>query len=274
MDYIKVSFSASSDTSEVIMAMVSELPFDMFEETVTGLSAFIPAAHWNESVASDVSEISSKFGAPTATEFIKDENWNSIWESNFDPVEIEEFCVIKAPFHELGKRFVHELTIQPQMSFGTGHHATTRLMVKGMESLVWEGKSVFDYGCGTGVLAFLAKKMGAGEVLALDYDIWSFQNTLENAALNGLELDSVLHGGIELVLGKQFDVILANINRNIIVQNMEAMASLGKPGSYYLMSGFLLGDEEILTAKANLFGLNLIRKLSEGDWLMLEFVRL
>jgi ribosomal protein L11 methyltransferase len=274
MNYIKVDFSASQDTSEIVMAMISEFPFDTFEETGSGLSAYMLESDWNDSISAEISVIANQYDSKYTVSVLPAQNWNSVWESNFEPVEIEDFCIIKAPFHQISKKFQYEITIQPQMSFGTGHHATTRLMALGMKNMEFGGKKVLDYGCGTGVLGFLAAKMNAKLIHAIDYDEWSFKNTQENALLNNFVLDKILFGGIEQVEGQRYDVILANINRNVLIENMDAISKLATIETVLLMSGFLSTDVQMLVTKAKEFGWSLKNHLKEDNWQMLAFVKI
>lgn len=249
-----------------MIAQLSELGFEGFEEGDQWLSAFIPAEQVHEEALADLID-----GSVTITrEMIADRNWNEEWEKNFDPVVIGSFCAIRAHFHAPISTVQHDIVITPKMSFGTGHHATTSLMIGAMEHVNMVGKTVLDFGTGTGVLAILAEQLGAGKIIAIDNDDWSIENAAENIAVNSCAHIS-LYKADTLTLTGLFDVILANINRHVLLANMPIFKQHLTPGGVLLMSGLLFGDREIIELEANKYGLQLVKQEREKDWIMLLF---
>ena len=178
--------------------------------------------------------------------FHPSQNWNKIWESNFDPVVVEDWVGVRADFHEPIKNVVHELVINPKMAFGTGHHETTWMCLNAMRGLDFKGKKVLDYGCGSGILAILASKLGAASIEAVDIEEESYLNTIENAERNGVANIVPLHGTLEKITATDFDIVLANINRNIILDSLFELSQMIKPGGWLLASGFLKEDEMVV----------------------------
>jgi ribosomal protein L11 methyltransferase len=205
-------------------------------------------------------------------EILPDINWNEQWEKNFDPVIIEHRCAIRAPFHPPFNEKEYVRTIEPKMAFGTGHHETTSLMISAMLDLDFTGKTVLDMGCGTGVLGIFAAMKGAREVLAVDIDSWAYENAKENARLNNIEM-TVLKGGSEVLPEIEFDIILANINRNILIEQASEYNRVLNFCGRLFVSGFLLSDVEMLENTFNDLGLTSVNHSSMGNWHMLEFVK-
>lgn len=206
-------------------------------------------------------------------ELIPDQNWNKLWESNFEPITIGEQCAIRAPFHHEFTNIPYEIIIEPKMSFGTGHHQTTRLMIENMLEMDFKNKIVLDMGCGTGVLGILAVLKKASRVVAVDIDKWACANTIENAKKNNIEHISVLQGGAELILYEQFDIILANINRNILLGQIKDYSLSHKQGGTLLISGILRNDREILKNAASENGYSFLKTAELDDWITLMFER-
>lgn len=236
--YIKIDIITSNpDQQDILIASLSEIQFYAFEQEENHLFAYINEVDFNEKQFHEIVDKSLVISLET----IEESNWNAQWESDFKPVRIGNFAMIRADFHEEPKDVKHDLIITPKMSFGTGHHATTWLMVAMMEHLSFEGKRVLDFGTGTGVLAILAEKMGASEVLALDLDEWSINNTLENIVQNNCTRIAIEQrdnlDGLDPV-----DIILANINLNILNLSASSISSLQDKNSLLLVSGFLLQD--------------------------------
>lgn len=204
----------------------------------------------------------------TSTE-IPDRNWNAEWESSFQPVEVDGRVRIRADFHAAKAGFVHEIVITPRMAFGTGHHATTRLMVQAMLALELKGKDVCDLGCGTGVLAILAERMGARTVRAIDNDPGAVDNARDNMGRNGCKAVVVEKGDADSLRGHACDAILANIERNVLINAMPLLAAALKPGGALLLSGFVPGDRHLLAQSAKDHGLELAERTHEGEWALL-----
>lgn len=200
-------------------------------------------------------------------------NWNALWESNFKEVVIDDFCRIHADFHHKeAAAYDYEILINPKMSFGTGHHATTFMMIESMRGLDLKGKDVLDFGTGTGVLAILAKKMGAAAVVANDISIHAFENSEENLKRNAVEEIELFHGGLELLpQGQKYDLILANVNRSVLLRDADALIGLMKPGGVLLLSGILAVDENLLRQHYEDRGVRLKNRKEKNDWICIAF---
>jgi ribosomal protein L11 methyltransferase len=280
LDYWKYILQANPETSEILIAYLSDAPFDTFEETDSGLNAYLPAHAGQTETERQLAELQKQFDFVWDKTFIPGQNWNKIWESNFPPVVVGNFCVVRADFHEpiaglsaegTKAGVKHELIINPKMAFGTGHHETTWQCIAAMEFLPLAGKKILDYGCGTGVLAILASKLGAAEVEAVDIEEESYRNTLENSAINHVTNVTVRCGNLTAVQSSNFDGILANINRNVILDSLPALAGLLKPGGWLLISGILIQDEDIVTETAAKAGFGKKKKTERGNWICVEF---
>jgi ribosomal protein L11 methyltransferase len=271
LDYWKYILRANAETSEILVAYLSDAPFDTFEETEEGLNAYLPA-HAGQTVAElQLLELQKQFDFVWDKTFLPGQNWNEIWESNFPPVVVNDFCAVRADFHEPIPGVKHELVINPKMAFGTGHHETTWQCIAAMEHLPMAGKKVLDFGCGTGVLAILASKLDAAEVEAVDIEEESYRNTLENSEVNGVTNVTARCGTLAAVQGRDFDGILANINRNVILDSLPDLAGLLQPGGWLLVSGILLQDEAVVTEAVAKAGFEKKKKTERGNWLCLEF---
>lgn len=257
--------------SDKLIAMLAEQGFDGFVEEEDLLIAFIPELQFNQDAFEKVLE---KFSILSYTKSdIENINWNKKWEAEFEPVFVDRFVAVRAHFHQPIKNVQHEIIITPKMSFGTGHHATTYLVMKYMESLDFNGKTVFDFGTGTGILSILAEKLGASEVFAIDNDEWSITNTLENLSKN--HCSRVQVALMESIpVGKQYDIILANINLNVITTNLASLASIAHPGSELVFSGFLMDDEQNMLASLKQAGFEHISTTRKGDWIAIRAKRI
>ncbi len=242
-NYIQVTIAdAVDEKAEILLAMLATMDYEGFEEAADGLKAFIPETLFDEPALKELLEAHQL----TYTLLpIAQQNWNAQWESGFEPVRVNDFASIRAGFHQPVPGVQHEIIITPKMSFGTGHHATTWMMVEQMSTIDFAGKSVLDFGTGTGVLAILAEKMGAADILAIDNDDWSVNNSLENVLVNGCVHIKVEKAEI-LPPGMSFDMILANINLHVITASLPAIAKACKPGAAVLLSGFLEEDVQAL----------------------------
>ncbi|GAB4494792.1 MAG: 50S ribosomal protein L11 methyltransferase [Saprospiraceae bacterium] len=273
MDYWKYILRTNPETAEILVAYLSEAPFDTFEEAEGGLHAYLPAHAGQTEAERQLLNLQKQFDFTWDKTFIPSQNWNEIWESNFPPVVVNDFCAVRADFHEPIRGVKHELVINPKMAFGTGHHETTWQCIAAMEHLPMAGKKILDFGCGTGVLAILASKLGAAKVEAVDIEEESYRNTLENSEVNGVKNVTARCGTLSAVQGRDFDGILANINRNVILESLPDLAGLLKPGGWLLVSGILLQDEDIVTEAAAKAGFAKKKKTERGNWLCLEFWR-
>ena len=202
---------------------------------------------------------------------IEETNWNQVWESNFEPVVVDDFVSVRAEFHKPEKNPAHEIIITPKMSFGTGHHATTYMMIEQMRDLDFKDKEVFDFGTGTGILAILAHKMGAGRVEAIDVDEWSIDNARENFDRNGCTKCEVTLSTI--IPNKHFDIILANINRNVLLQYASSLNAATKDAAYLLLSGLMIDDEGDITKEFMQQGFRLVKQSQRNNWICLLFAK-
>lgn len=235
---IQLNFQlADQEQKDLLIAQLSELGFDAFEETEEGLHAFTPLDSFEEAAVKELLK-----DQPYTQTTIAKQNWNQLWESNFEPVQVEDFVGIRAGFHQAMEGVIHEIVITPKMSFGTGHHATTYLVMKAMKDLDFKGKTILDFGSGTGILAILAEKLGAQSVLAIDNDDWCIENSLENLAINQTQVIRVEKADSAALLD-QFDLVLANINKHIILANMDNLGKALVKGGTILLSGLLVEDE-------------------------------
>lgn len=273
MDYWKYILRANPETSEILVAYLAEAPFDTFEETDTGLNAYLPAHAGQTEAERHLEDLQQQFDFVWDKAFIPGQNWNKIWESNFHPVIVGDFCAVRADFHEPIRGVKHELVINPKMAFGTGHHETTWQCMAAMEHLPIRDKTLLDYGCGTGVLAILASKLGAAEVEAVDIEEESYRNTIENSAINAVTNVIARCGTLDAVQGLDFDGILANINRNVILDSLPELARRTRPGGWLLVSGILLQDEDVVMTAASNAGFVRKKKTERGNWLCMEFVK-
>lgn len=270
MDYWKYTLHAPPETSEILVAYLADAPFDTFEETENGLNAYLPSHFDQAKIDLQLLDLQKQFDFSWEKTFLPSQNWNEIWESNFPPVVVGDFCAVRADFHEPIQGVKHELVINPKMAFGTGHHETTWQCIAAMEHLPISGKKILDFGCGTGVLAILASKLGATEVEAVDIEEESYRNTLENSEVNDVTNVTARCGTLADVQGRDFDGIMANINRNVILESLADLARLLKAGGWLLVSGILIQDEEVVTAAAK-SGFEKKKKTERGNWLCLEF---
>jgi len=276
MDYTEVRFYNDASMNEIIIAWLGENDFDMFEERQDGLNAYIISKNFDESnlkeIISNIPDSGKNIRYETS--FIKDQNWNTKWESNFEPVVVANEVYIRAPFHSERKNIRHEIIIEPKMSFGTGHHATTVSMIELMLTLNIKNRKVLDMGCGTGVLAILAGKLGAVDVVAIDIEEWAYYNSIENCERNRAASVKVLRGDANLLMNSFFDIILANINRNILLSDIPAYVKSLREGGDLLLSGILVSDKEVIHDSAANNGLTYVTEVVNNNWLALHYKKI
>lgn len=273
MNYFVYKFSVEPVKlmREVLLARLDDLPFESFQDTQNGLDAYVQEHDDCETEVREIKATLADLGAVHYTkEFIPEQNWNANWEADYPAVEVDDKCIVRAPFHSPDPRFRIEVLIQPKMSFGTGHHATTFLMLSMMFDIAVEGKKVLDMGSGTGVLAIAIKKMGAKEVWAIDIEEWAFQNTLENIALNNVDI-RVDKGDADLIEAESFQVILANINKNVLLQDMPRYSKSLRTQGDILFSGFFDVDVDEISAAAEKYGLKFVVRNTRNGWAALHF---
>ncbi|MDR0384658.1 MAG: 50S ribosomal protein L11 methyltransferase [Prevotellaceae bacterium] len=272
MDYIGVTATLFDEQSGgIFIALLAELGFESFEEQGKTVKAYIPEGEYDENALFRTIRDYPDLAVSVKTERIMQENWNEVWESNFSMVEIAGRCVIFAPFHKNVPDLPYRICIMPQMSFGTGHHETTSLMAEMMLQLDLAGLNVLDMGCGTGILAILAHRKGAGKVTAIDIDEWAYKNAGENCSHNNITNIEILHGGSELLPGKMFDVIFANINRNILLRDISVYARCLRQGGLLQLSGFYAPDLDDISKEAEKNGFGYVRHLTKKDWVAALF---
>jgi len=274
MDYKELIFRKLPEqwSTDLLVVALGENGFDSFEELDEQLKAYIPIADYDESALHQNGIIKQAIDQHLLAENrIKAENWNARWENSFEPVVVDDRCVVRATFHPSQGQFEHEIVIDPKMSFGTGHHQTTYLMLKALLDLDVTGTSFLDMGCGTGILAILAARMHAAKVLAIDYDEWAYNNAVENVKLNDCEQIDVVHGDVSFLQNHRFNIILANINKNIVLRDLEHYSNHLLPGGILLLSGFYESDAADVTNKAMEYSLVLRDTAAQNDWTMLKF---
>ncbi|MGV8914430.1 MAG: 50S ribosomal protein L11 methyltransferase [Kaistella sp.] len=254
--------------NEILMAELIDVGFDSFTEEHEGILAYIQKDIFKEE---DLQNLHLLQNPDIKISYTFSEmpniNWNEEWEKNFSPINVEDQVSIRAEFHE-NQNLPHEIIIQPKMSFGTGHHATTYLMIQQMLDMNFKGKTVLDMGCGTSVLAIFAKQQGAGKTVAIDIDEWSVENSIENAARNNVELE-ISQGTAENLGAENFDIILANINRNILISDIPTYVSILNKGGQLLLSGLCFFDVDDILEVCTAENLNLKKKLQREEWVSL-----
>lgn len=269
-NYLEFNFKINPPQpwSEILMAELIEVGFDSFTEEQDGILAYIPKDIFNEAELSSVNVLNHPDVEVSYTYHeMPNINWNEEWEKNFDPINVEDQVLIRAEFHEANPAR-HEIIIQPKMSFGTGHHPTTHLMIQQMLNMDFQDKTVLDMGCGTSVLAIFAKQKGAGRVVAIDIDEWSVENSKENAVRNGVELD-ISQGTAENLGAEKFDIILANINRNILISDIPTYGSVLNNGGQLLLSGLCFFDVDDILEVCQANGVTLKNKQQREEWMSL-----
>jgi ribosomal protein L11 methyltransferase len=255
----------------VLIGALADAGFESFAETEAGLEAYIQVDNFNELELKNIIDSYKSIGRiDYRTETIPAQNWNAVWESDFQPIEVSDTCRVRAPFHP-AKNVTFELIIQPKMSFGTGHHETTFLMLQQMLNLDFRGKDVLDMGSGTAVLALLASKMQASRVVAIDIDQWCYENALENAGINQAVDIAVEKGDVTAIGDRTFHVILANINKNVLMQDIQAYSDHLHPEGLLLISGFYKADVPDLVRAAASAGFVLQLQQEKNQWTMLQF---
>lgn len=274
MVYLEYDFKISplQPTSDILIAELGELGFESFVETETGLLAYMLKSEWqDQNLESLLAFQNPDVKISWTRKEIEQQNWNAEWEKNFHPILVGDRCMVRAPFHQ-PEAVDYDIVIEPKMSFGTGHHETTHMMLQHILDDDFEGKTVLDMGCGTGVLAILARKRGAVDVEAIDIDEWCFLNTQENVERNHCPEIKAFQGDSSLLKDKKYDVILANINRNILLEDIPIYADcLNKRGTLFL-SGFYLDDLDAISSKCGAYGLEFEKNLEKNNWVAAKYV--
>ena len=258
--------------SEILVAELGELPFESFIESDFGVVAYIQKQFWNENILEDLHILTSpEFVVSYTIEEIEQVNWNEEWEKNFEAIEVDGICHVRAPFHPKTEA-KYDIVIEPKMSFGTGHHETTHMMIQHLLETDVAGKKTLDMGCGTAILAILAEMKGAQPIDAIDIDNWCYLNSIENVERNNCSQITVYEGEAALLEGKKYDVIIANINRNILLNDMQSYVDCLNKNGILLLSGFYNEDIPFIDASCTEKGLTYVKKLERNNWVSLKYV--
>lgn len=273
MNYTEVQLTVSADYSDILMAELAALGFESFVETDEGLSAYILEPDFDEAA---IQAVVDKYAAQTAIAYrinsLEKKNWNEEWERNYQPIDVQGKIRVRASFHDSKPEFPYDIVINPKMSFGTGHHETTAMMLEHQLGADAAGKTVLDVGSGTGILAILAALQGAKRVVAFDIEEWAVENARENAELNGFPAIEVFQGTIhEVNPSERFDIVLANINRNVLLEDIPVYVQLMKPEGTLLVSGFYEQDAPDIEEKGEGAGLTKTSQLSQNKWVSIKF---
>jgi len=278
MNYYELLFTTITTEDyqqDLLINALGEIGFDTFEELDFGFKAYIPATDFDQNKLDEqLSLYQDMFTFSYEVTLIPQKNWNEVWESNFEPIEIGNKIFVRATFHQPRPKFPYEIVIDPKMAFGTGHHQTTSMMLELILENDFENKTVLDMGCGTGILAIMASKLGASAITAIDYDPVCYESTIENAQLNHIQNIKALCGSKEVIPEEHFDIILANINRNILLDQMQRYSEVLKVGGEIYFSGFYeTPDLDIITDEARKHGLKYIIHKKNKDWVAAKFVK-
>ena len=273
--YIEYTFEVSpkEPTTEILIAQLGFVGFESFVENDNGVIAYIQKSDWTPGILEDVFILNSdEFTISYDHREVEQTNWNAEWEKNFEPIQVDDLVSIRAPFHE-NPNLEYDIIIEPKMSFGTGHHETTHMMVQHLVDVDLQDKKVLDMGCGTGILAIFAEMKGAKPIDAIDIDRWCYENSVENAERNNCNHISVYEGDAALLLGKEYDVIIANINRNILLSDMKTYSDSLRESGTLLLSGFYEEDIPIIDEEVSKYGLSLNKKIKRNNWVALKYLR-
>lgn len=259
--------------TEILIAELGFAGFESFVENESGVIAYIQKNDWKESILENIQILKSdEFKISFEKEEIEQTNWNSEWEKNFEPIQVDGLVSIRAPFHE-NPNLQYDIVIEPKMSFGTGHHETTHMMVQHLLDIDLYGKKVLDMGCGTGILAIFAEMKGATPIDAIDIDNWCYLNSIENTERNNCNHISVYEGDATLLKNRKYDVIIANINRNILLNDMNRYMNSLNDGGTILFSGFYKEDVSVIDGAVSKFNLTLKKTIERNNWVALKYLK-
>jgi ribosomal protein L11 methyltransferase len=272
--YIEYTFQVQpkEPATEILIAQLGFVGFESFVENDSGVVAYIQQQDWNPEILADVFILNSEeFKISYEHKEVAQTNWNAEWEKNFEPIQVDDLVSIRAPFHE-NPALQYDIVIEPKMSFGTGHHETTHMMIQHLLDLGLTNKKVLDMGCGTGILAIFAEMKGAQPIDAIDIDRWCYENSIENAERNKCQYISVYEGDSSLLTGKEYDVIIANINRNILLSDMKIYTDALRENGILLLSGFYEEDIPIIDQEVSQYELTLDKKIKRNNWVALKYL--
>jgi len=274
--YIEYNFKVipKEPAAEILIAELGAVGFESFVENEDGVTAYIQKEEWNSNILDTIFVLNSdEFSIEYNQNEVEQTNWNAEWEKNFTPIEVDEIVSIRAPFHE-NPNLKYDIVIEPKMSFGTGHHETTHMMVQHLLQLDLNNKQTLDMGCGTGILAIFAEMKGAKPIDAIDIDNWCYENSIENVTRNNCHHISVFEGDSSLLINKKYDLIIANINRNILLMDMKVYANCLKEKGILLLSGFYEEDIPIIDAEVSKYNLKLESFIQRNNWVALKYNKL
>jgi ribosomal protein L11 methyltransferase len=272
MSYIELKIITSSEFSDILMAELGEIGFETFTEEADGLNAYIIEDQFEKDNLDEIlNRYADFFEFSYSINKIEKQNWNAEWEKNYPPIRVGNQVLIRASFHEPDPEVPYDIVINPKMSFGTGHHETTSMVMAHQLNISHAGKSVLDIGCGTGILAILAEKLGANDLSAFDIEDWAAENSKENCELNNCSHIIVRQGTIEDEPLKKYDIVLANINRNILLRDINQYINYLKYGGLIIISGFYMSDQADIEVKFKEFGLTKAAELSKNNWASVMF---
>jgi ribosomal protein L11 methyltransferase len=274
MEYFELDCTVepAGENTDILIAWLSDIGFSMFEESETGVKAYIEESLYDEAQLKSIPTFDDGVKVTYKVAKMPNVNWNAVWESNFQPVIIGNDIYVRADYHAGDPNFRYELVIQPRMAFGTGHHATTSLVMQAMLKMNFKDQIVLDMGCGTGILAILASMMRAKDILAIDIDENATENTLVNCNRNNIENIRVLTGGASASGNEKFNILLANINRNIILEDLPLYKNNMLPGAFLITSGYYEVDLEVIKKAAADLGLQLLDFSTSDNWCRATFV--
>ena len=271
--YIEYNFTVTpkEPATEILIAELGNVGFESFVENENGVIAYIQKVSWNDSILDSIFVLNSN---EFLIDYIKSEvaqtNWNAEWEKNFEAIHVDNLVSIRAPFHK-NPHLKYDIVIEPKMSFGTGHHETTHMMIQHLLNLNLDNKKVLDMGCGTGILAIFSEMKGANPTDAIDIDNWCYLNSLENIGRNNCQFISVFEGDSSILINKKYDVIIANINRNILLADMETYTNCLNQNGVLLLSGFYKEDILIINEEVSKFNLKLETTIERNNWVALKY---
>jgi ribosomal protein L11 methyltransferase len=269
MTYLEFDFKVNPLPlgSDILIAELGEVGFESFVENESGFLAYIPKQDFAENLFSEIQLFKNPdFTIAWSYKTIEQQNWNSEWEKNFHPIKVDNQCMVRAPFHKK-EEVQYDIVIEPKMSFGTGHHETTHMMLQHILSHDFKGKSVLDMGCGTGILAILAEMRGAKPIEAIDIDNWCYLNSIENVERNNCVNIKVFEGDVNLLNDKRFDIIIANINRNILLEDIPKYSRCLNQEGLLFLSGFYQSDLDIISKKCLEYSLDYCENLEKNEWI-------
>lgn len=278
MKYIEVEFTCTPNNeivNSILSATIAEIGFESFVETESGTSAYIQSDIFDvEKLDETLNNFPIEANISYTYKSIEEQNWNEEWEKNyFQPLIIDDKCIIQSTFHNVPATYDYNIYIDPKMAFGTGHHQTTELMIREILKEDFSGKSLLDMGTGTAILAILASMRGADPIIAIDIDQWAYDNAMENLKINNIDNVKVEIGGAELLGNTSFDIILANINRNILLNDIHSYVSVLNTGGSLYMSGFYVEDIPVITEECNKNGLTFISNTAKDNWTAVKFLK-